>query len=144
MGTACYALQARKTANLLTRAYNHALNGLDLEISQFSTLCVIALERVDSVAKMAEHLGVDRSTLVRNLKILQRKDLIAPHAKEGRRIIYRLTPEGEATLSRALPLWQAMQEGLGAALPADPQSDPRQALRTLRKAARAIDSNTAT
>ena len=134
MGAACYALQARRTANLLSRAYNQALAGLDLEVAQFSTLCVIVAGRTTSVADMAEQLGVDRSTLVRNLKILQRRGLIAPRGRDGRRAVYGLTPDGEAVLARALPRWRAMQDAVDRALSVDRGADPRRAMGALRRA----------
>jgi hypothetical protein len=71
----CFALQARKTANFLARVHNAALEPLGLEISQSSTLCAIALEQSDSITELGGAPGVERSTLTRNLKLLERDDL---------------------------------------------------------------------
>jgi len=110
MGDVCFALQARKTANLLARVYNAALEPLGLEISQFSTLCAVALEQCDSITKLAGALGVERSTLTRNLKLLERDHLIGRSESEGRGSRYRLTSKGRHMLSKALPLWGDVQE----------------------------------
>ncbi len=136
MGSSCYALQARRTANQLMRSYNRALAPLGLEIAQFSTLCVVAAEQALSVAEMAAHLGVERSTLVRNLKLMERDGLIAQAGRDGRRVRYRISPRGTALLEQALPVWRDVQAAIGAALG---RGDPRQSMRRLRGAARQLD-----
>jgi predicted transcriptional regulator len=76
MGEHCFALQAPKTANLLARVYNPALEPLGVEISQFSRLAAVALERSDSITELAGALGAERSTLARSLRLLERDGLI--------------------------------------------------------------------
>jgi len=144
MGDLCFALQARKTANLLARVYNAALEPLGLEISQFSTLCAVALERSDSITELAGALGVERSTLTRNLKVLVRDDLIVLSEREGRRSRYHLTSKGRRMLSKALPLWADIQERISAATANSAVSDRdlRTDLRLLRRAARAAAPGT--
>jgi DNA-binding MarR family transcriptional regulator len=139
MGDVCFALQARKTANLLARVYNAALEPLGLEISQFSTLCAVSLEQSDSITELAGALGVERSTLTRNLKLLERDDLIVLWEREGRRSRYRLTSKGRRMLSKALPLWGDVQQRISTAMSnsAAPDRDLRTGLRLLRRAARA-------
>src|SRR5215467_3135205 len=142
MGERCFALQARKTANLLARVYNAALEPLDLEISQFSTLAAVALERSDSITELAGALGVERSTLTRNLKILERDGLIIQSERQGRRSMYRLTAKGRRKLSKALPIWNEVQARFSTALSNSsvPELDPRMSLRLLRRAARTVGS----
>ena len=142
MGERCFALQARKTANLLARLYNAALEPLGLEISQFSTLAAVALERSDSITELAGALGVERSTLTRNLKVLERDGLIVLSERQGRRSMYRLTSKGRRTLSKALPLWNDVQARVSTALSESsaPEPDPRKSLRLLRRAARTVGS----
>jgi DNA-binding MarR family transcriptional regulator len=140
MGERCFALQARKTANLLARLYNAALEPLGLEISQFSTLAAVALERSDSITELASALGVERSTLTRNLKILERDGLIVLSERQGRCSTYRLTSKGRRMLSKALPLWKDVQAQVSTALSHSAEPDPRKSLRLLRHAARTIGS----
>ncbi len=135
MGGSCYALQARRTANQVARTYNQALAHLSLEVAQFSTLCVIAAEQALSVSDMAAQLGVERSTLVRNLKILERDDLIRQAGRDGRRIVYRITAKGSRLLNKALPVWHQVQAELGASI-GGVDGEPHRALRALRNAAR--------
>jgi DNA-binding MarR family transcriptional regulator len=142
MGDRCFALQARKTANLLARLYNAVLEPLGLEISQFSTLAAVALERSDSITDLAGALGVERSTLTRNLKVLARDGLIVLSERQGRRSMYRLTSKGRRMLSKALPRWIDVQARVATALSnsSAPELDPYKSLRLLRRAARTVGS----
>jgi DNA-binding MarR family transcriptional regulator len=137
MGDTCYALQARKTANLMARIYNQAVADLGLEMSQLSTLWLIAAESIETTSRMAEILGVDRSTLVRNLSLLQRDKLISRDGQEGRRIVYRLTPRGRALVRQSLPRWAKIQAQIARELDRIGDDDPRDGMRTLRRATRA-------
>jgi DNA-binding MarR family transcriptional regulator len=116
MGDHCFALQARKTANLLAGLYNSALEPLGLEISEFSTLSAVALERTDSITELAGALGVERSALTRNLKVLERDGPIVRSERQGRRSMYRLTSKGRRMLLKALPLWNEVQARFSVAL----------------------------
>ena len=102
MGDRCFALQARKTANLLARLYSAVLEPVGLEISQFSTLAAVALERSDSITELAGALGVERSTLTRNLKVLERDGLIVLCERQGRCSMSRLTSKGRRRSSYKL------------------------------------------
>jgi DNA-binding MarR family transcriptional regulator len=138
IGRRCYALQARKTANEVTRAYNDWLRPAGLEMAQFSTLAAILDGQAPSIAALAHSLGVERTTLVRNLKLMERRGLIAVAARTQRRLTHQLTPAGAQALARALPLWEQAQAAVAAALgqgaaPAG-GSDVREAMRALRHA----------
>lgn len=143
MGAACFALQARKTANLAARVYNQAVADLGLEMSQCSTLFLIAAERDESVSEAAALLGVDRSTLVRNLALLERDKLIARDHGDGGGIRYRLTPRGRALVKQALPRWAALQDGIELELASASGGDPRPAMRNLRRAIKTAGSQRA-
>ncbi len=131
----CYAFQARKTANALLRAYNDWLKPVDLELAQFTTLCAILDGRARSIGDMADVLGVERTTLVRNLKVLQKRGLIVIDSRQQRRLTHRLTPEGAEALRRALPLWEQAQAAMQDALQASSKGpDLRDLMRELRGA----------
>lgn len=130
----CYACQARKTANSVLRAYNEWLLPVELEMPQFATLCAILQEEATSIGELADLLGVERTTLVRNLKVLERRGLIAVAARTRRRLTHRLTPKGADVLSKALPLWQQAQTAMEEALGPPRERDVRDALRDLRRA----------
>jgi DNA-binding MarR family transcriptional regulator len=134
IGRSCYAFQARKTANAVLRAYNEWMKPVELEMAQFATLSAILQGAAGSVGKLADVLGVERTTLVRNLKVLEKRGLIAVAGRNQRRLTYTLTPLGAETLSRALPLWQQAQSAMEKALGPPRERDVREALADLRKA----------
>jgi DNA-binding MarR family transcriptional regulator len=135
IGKACFALHARMTARILSRAYDAALRPLGLSLPQFSVLGVIGHGTTLSETALADRLGLERTTLVRNLKVLEEKRWIEPVPAEGRGLQHRLTPEGRDVLAAAIPLWCQVQDDLeGRMTDVDPES-ARQALRALRRAA---------
>lgn len=67
---------------------------------------------------LAEALVMDRTTLARNLKPLEKQELVKVVAGEDRHVhVVMLSDKGYAALARAMPLWQQAQaqivEGVG-------------------------------
>lgn len=135
IGKACFALHARMTARLLTRTYDAALRPLALKVPQFGILGAIGHGAEISETALAEKLGLERTTLVRNLKVLAEKGWIEPVPGGGRGLRHRLTPKGKATLDAAIPLWQTAQRRIESNLAATDADQARQAMKALRKAA---------
>lgn len=66
-----------------------------------------------SITKLAQEVGLDRSTLGRNLKVLARQDLIVmTNSTDGRARAIKLTETGRCALDTAGPLWAAAQAEL--------------------------------
>ena len=83
-----------------------------LRITQFTLLVACSLGGQVTVSELAERLGMDRTTLTRNLKPLERDGLleIFTDKTDARIRLVQITEEGEATIARAYPLWQRAQE----------------------------------
>jgi len=135
IGKACFALHARMTARLLSRVYDAALRPAGLKLPQFGILGAIGHNAAISETVLAERLGLERTTLVRNLKTLVDKGWIAPEPADGRGLRHRLTPAGEAALSAAIPLWEEAQAEIETRLSGVDPDAARRAMRALRKAA---------
>ncbi|MBJ6124455.1 MarR family winged helix-turn-helix transcriptional regulator [Microvirga splendida] len=135
IGRSCFALHARMTARLLSRSYEAALRPLGLTLPQFGILGAIGHGTTASETVLAERLGLERTTLVRNLKVLTQNGWIEPISEKGRGVRHRLTPEGQALLSAAIPLWQQAQSQLESKLQETDAEEARRAMRALRKAA---------
>ena len=134
IGKACFALHARMTARLLSRVYDGALRPIGLKLPQFGILGAIGHGTPVSETALAERLGLERTTLVRNLKTLVERGWVEPVPGDGRGLGHRLTPSGRATLDAAIPLWEAAQAQVEERLlDVDPEG-ARRALRALRKA----------
>lgn len=133
---ACIGAALRRTANLVTRIYNAYLAPSGLEVTQYSILRKIEAGRAGSASELAEIVGVERSTLARNLERLEKLGLIAARQGEGRRLLHELTAEGQERLAAAIPLWRQAQEALVQALPPDRAEVIVGELALLRSAAR--------
>ncbi len=113
IGRKCMALRSRMAARTVTRAYDAALKPIGLRITQFTVLACIATELTDSISALADYMAVERTTLTRNLQLLESKGLIIIGEEGYRRSRkMRLTAEGASILSAAIPIWESTQEDL--------------------------------
>ncbi|KAB7742765.1 MarR family transcriptional regulator [Parvibaculum sedimenti] len=118
----CAALRARMAARKLTRLYDRALKPTGLKITQFTLLIAIEEGSVKSLTQLADALALERSSLVRNVQLLEGEGLIeAEPSGSGRSLGLKLTKEGRKVLTQALPLWRKAQDevegNLGSAWP---------------------------
>jgi DNA-binding MarR family transcriptional regulator len=110
----CLCLRAQRAARMLARRFDAALRPLELTSGQFSLLNALNRAEAPGVSEVAALLGSDRTTLTAALKPLMRRGLVAQDVnradRRGRRVV--LTPEGQALLARAMPVWQACHDAL--------------------------------
>ena len=109
----CLAL--RKATRRVTQIYDSHMKPLGLRITQFAVLGQLAgggnagPEPV-SITALARRLGLDRSTLGRNIRPLLKSGLIEMEGGEDRRAhTLALTQSGRALLASAIPLWKNAQ-----------------------------------
>lgn len=108
---ACYNI--RKAARLVTQLYDKMLEPSGLLITQLALLAAIGRMGAAPITRLAHVLGMDRTTLTRNLKPLERQGLIEMDTGLDRRThIARLTEQGHQALKDALPLWQQAQNAV--------------------------------
>ncbi len=111
LATTCHCTRLRRTAHALTRLYDAALAETGLTVTQFSLLRTISRLEQPYITTLAEATGLERSTLGRNLRPLERAGLIEFTAgDDGRTRLVRLSRAGRRTLGRAIPLWQHAQD----------------------------------
>ncbi len=107
----CRCLHARSDAQRLTRIYDERLRPYGLTINQFSMLTTLIIAGPLPVAALADRLGVDRTTMTRNLKVGERAGLVAQRTAEDKRVrLVEITPVGREAASLALPAWRKAQE----------------------------------
>lgn len=113
----CAALRARMAARKLTRTYDKALKPAGLKITQFTLLIAVEEGSAKSLTALADILALERSSLVRNVKLLEDEGLIeAAPSGEGRSLGLKLTKAGRKKLTQALPLWREAQTHVESAL----------------------------
>jgi DNA-binding MarR family transcriptional regulator len=109
----CACHRVRTAARAVTRAYDDALRPAGLRATQLVVLVAAAAEDAMSIAALAKLMGMDRSTLTRNLRPLEGEGLIALGAEGWRRSrTLAITRKGRARLEDAVPLWEKAQHAL--------------------------------
>jgi len=116
-GQACVGFNLRKASRLLKRLYDEAFEPLGLKGTQFSLLMAVVGNNGATIGELAQPLGMERSTLSRNITVLQKKRLVTVEEGEDRRQQrISITDSGVSVLRKALPLWQEVQERLAGEL----------------------------
>ena len=106
----CVCGSLRKAARAVTQLYDEALRPTGLRVTQFGILgATMAMEPV-TVSRLAEATVTDRTTLTRNLKLLEKQNLIRVNSGNDRREReVTLTDQGREAVAKAYPLWQKAQ-----------------------------------
>ncbi len=135
---ACLCFNLRKAARAVTQLYDAALEPAGLRATQFSLLAV--LDRRDgrdavTITDLARAMVMDRTTLTRNLRPIEKQGLVAIAPGDDRRTReVRLTQRGRTALTRATPRWRHAQTRMLDAL------GDRRARRLLGELSGAIDA----
>jgi DNA-binding MarR family transcriptional regulator len=126
----CVCQAVRRAARKVSKRYEDALRPVGLKAGQFTILA--ALERPEPVplGRLARDLGMDRTTLSKDLRPLERRALVRSGATEtdARVRTLRLSETGRALLAQAQPLWAAAQAEMHARLEAAEWDEVRSAL----------------
>lgn len=118
LDVACYCTLSRRAARALTDVYDRALAPSGLKVTQFSLLRMVARLETPTIGALAGAAGLDRSTLGRNLKVLQKDGWIAVSAGDDERTrVVELTKAGRLAVQRAVPLWEGAQALVQSRLP---------------------------
>jgi DNA-binding MarR family transcriptional regulator len=118
IGRTCACFKVRKAARAVTKLYEEVLRPIGLRATQFSLLMAVRVTGPVTVVKLAQITVMDRTTLTRNLQILEKRRLIEiKPGKDRREREVTLTAVGMETLAKAIPLWEEAQDrvrqGLG-------------------------------
>lgn len=112
-GKACVCFNLRKASRLLSQVYDQELKPTGIKVTQFSLMMAIAGNSDTTIGKLARPLGMDRTTLSRNAKILESKGLIQiEEGEDHREQILKLTEEGVLLLHEVIPIWEGAQKKL--------------------------------
>jgi len=108
--SACVALNLRKTSHIISRFYAREMRDAPVRGPLFSLLVMIRKRGSATITVLAQDIGLDRTTLTRNLKQLEQRGLIeiVPAAANKKEV--RLLADGEAALRDALLYWRRTQD----------------------------------
>jgi DNA-binding MarR family transcriptional regulator len=106
----CACSQVSRLARKLSSLYDTLLAPEDLTITQYSLLANIERAGQLSHNVLADKIGMERTTLTRNLRPLTRaKWVTAATGKDRWQHVLQLTAAGRRKLVRNLPLWEEAQ-----------------------------------
>ncbi len=107
----CYCLDMRKASQKVTNIYTTALKPINISVTQFGLLKHIQTLQPINVTDLANVMELDRTTVVRTLKILENRGYIldiSEDRKRNRKLI--LTNNGKSTVNNGTILWSKVQD----------------------------------
>lgn len=117
MDTPCYCDLLRTAARKMTAIYDRHLAEVGLTLAQYKLLKKIGRAGELSISELAAICDLDRSTIGRNVQVLQKHDLVEEAScGDGRRCMLKLTDLGQQRFAAAVPLWHEAQTEIEAAL----------------------------
>jgi DNA-binding MarR family transcriptional regulator len=91
----------------LTRFYDEAMRGSGVRVWQFNLLATLIQTAPMAATRLAGLLGLERTTLNRNLRPLLRDGLIIVKDDADRRVHrMAITPKGAEAARKAFPFWK--------------------------------------
>lgn len=117
MPSVCTCFRMRKLSRLMSQRYDQALAPAGINLNQYSILRRTGGQG-RPLGEIAHELGMDRSTLSRDLKALVEAGWIGSVVgDDARQRRLRITAAGRRVIERAQPLWRVAQDeidrGLG-------------------------------
>jgi len=113
----CHCILLRKASRKVSSYYDDVLAPLGVNIGQFSLLRNINRTAPVSLTDLAVRVELDRSTVGRNSKVLERMGLITiGHGEDQREAMLEVTPKGHTVLVEGAPLWDSVQDEIEARL----------------------------
>ena len=108
---ACMCQAIRRVSRNLSNRYDEALKPTGLTIGQFSILSALRRPQPVRLSALAQDLGMNRTTLTRDLKPLEARGLIVttPDPDDARARQISISEKGMVVHDAALPLWEAVQ-----------------------------------
>jgi DNA-binding MarR family transcriptional regulator len=116
----CFCLASRQAARKITRLYDGYMQGSGIRVTQFTILSQLMLRGEMPIGKLAGILGMERTTLTRNLTLLeQRKWVSIKPGDDPRSRMIGITAQGRGIVRRGFPYWSKAQARVGKMLGAD-------------------------
>jgi DNA-binding MarR family transcriptional regulator len=118
--TECYCVGLRKAARRISDLYDEALAPTGVNVAQFSLLRNIERRAPVSLTELGHATALDRSTIGRNIRVLERMGLVRTNlGADHRETTIVLAPAGRRVLEEGAPLWTKAQRRIETALGED-------------------------
>lgn len=118
--TECFCITARGLANRLTQLYDQRLETCGLKVTQYSVIKKIVKQPEITVSELATQCQLDRTTLTRNLYVLEKNGWIEfTEGSDRRQKRVRLRSEKANAFQAACATWAQLQNELNALVDLD-------------------------
>ena len=109
----CTCFNLRKASRVLTQVYDDNMRLTGLRVTQFALLIHAQAMGPVVLSKLADVMLTDRTTLARNLDVLEKNGLVRVEDGDDRRTrIVSITDDGRKKLAEAFPHWKRTQDEL--------------------------------
>lgn len=107
----CNCTNLRRASRALTQFYDKLLEPSGLKVTQYSLLNHLKRLGPLTMNELSQAIRLERTTLVRNLKLLQKMGSVKVSEEENSRArIVHLTESGQELLKAAVPYWVQAQK----------------------------------
>jgi DNA-binding MarR family transcriptional regulator len=106
----CCCFNMRKVMRAVTQYYDKHLEKSGIRTTQLTLLIELSTKNAKTLTEIADNLVMDRTTLTRNLKPLEKAGYITTlQPLDKRSKAYALTEKGQQVVNNCLPIWQTAQ-----------------------------------
>ncbi len=113
----CTCFNIRRVSRVITQFFDAEVRRHGIRPTQTPILRALQAKSGWRMAELSEWLGMERTTLLRNLRPLQRDGLVrAKGAGRGGHVELEITERGRAALAKTLPAWRSAQDKVLATL----------------------------
>jgi DNA-binding MarR family transcriptional regulator len=113
----CTCSALRRASRAVTQHFEAYFRGTGLRATQFTVLAALAQTGPLAISLLAAELGLERTSLTRNLRPLEKKGFVVTLADDDQRIrLIKITKRGEPAALAALGAWKQAQSSVGEVL----------------------------
>lgn len=109
----CVCFNLRRVTRAVTQFYDAEMRRYGIRPTQGSILASLRARESWNMAELSYWLGMDRTTLVRNLKPLQRDGFVeVSGGGRGNRVEVFITSKGRKQIEKLTPAWKSAQSAM--------------------------------
>ena len=109
----CVCFNLRRVTRAVTQFYDSEMRRHGIRQTQGSILSSLRAKDSWNMAELSDWLGMDRTTLVRNLRPLQRDGLVQTSGGgRGNRVELAITAKGRKKIEKLTPAWRSAQSAV--------------------------------
>jgi DNA-binding MarR family transcriptional regulator len=113
----CTCFNVRRISRVITQFFDAEVRRHGIRPTQTPILRALQARTGWGMAELSEWLGMERTTLLRNLRPLQREGLVrTTGGGRGGHVELEITAKGRTTLAKTLPAWRSAQDKVVATL----------------------------